>query len=298
MACLQPGQTIGVMAPSSYIEDKDIHASAERVRQRGYSVFIHPQTFERKGQSAGDLLQKSLALQGLWQRKDIDAIWFAGGGNQSLDLLSSLNFKTMTKTQKPVMGFSDTTTLLNALHHHTGSVAYHAPVFKHLHTLPKTEWEACFAILEGTATQLPFNEDNIMQRPPARSKPVEGTLIGGNLSLFQYVQALLPPAYCEQAILLLEDCNEELSHIERSFAFLKHSRVFSRIHALALGRFSNLKDTGRPFGMDFKSIVANHLQDANIPILYNLPFGHDGKNTPLPIGKKAKIDFKTCGIKW
>src|SRR5690242_17752811 len=94
---LKPGDTIGVMAPSSYVENADIEKSKAVLEKRGYKVFVHPQTWERNNQSAGTNLQKTLALQGLWQRKDINAIWAAGGGNRALHFMDSINFDAMKK---------------------------------------------------------------------------------------------------------------------------------------------------------------------------------------------------------
>ena len=71
---LKKGGTIGVFAPSSWVDAEDIERSATHMEDLGYKTFIHPQTYERENQSAGNLLQKGLAFQGLWQRKDIDAL--------------------------------------------------------------------------------------------------------------------------------------------------------------------------------------------------------------------------------
>ncbi|MEZ5919143.1 MAG: hypothetical protein R3D66_04285 [Alphaproteobacteria bacterium] len=50
---LKNGDTVGVMAPSGHVEKADIERSAKRLEERGYRVFIHPQTFARHNQSAG-----------------------------------------------------------------------------------------------------------------------------------------------------------------------------------------------------------------------------------------------------
>jgi muramoyltetrapeptide carboxypeptidase len=34
----------------------------------------------------------------------------------------------------------------------------------------------------------------------------------------------------------------------------------------------------------------DRLSDLGIPIVINLPFGHDGENAPLPVGCNAEID--------
>ena len=297
MAPIKPGQKIGVMAPSSYVEQDDIDKSAQTLRDRGYDVFIHPQTYERLGQSAGDVLQKSLALQGLWMRPDIDAIWFAGGGNQSMPLLSSLNFVSMAKKTKPVIGFSDATTLINAINMHTGAITYHAPVFKQLHTLSDDHLTTVLSALSTEDTILPITKDMILKAPESGITEIKAPLVGGNLSVFQYLPALLGEDLYKDKILFLEDCNEELSHIDRMFCFLQQSGILTNVKALLIGQFNNLKDTGRPFGSTLNEIILAHTQECKMPIITQLPFGHDTPFTPLSLGNPYIIDFSEHHIK-
>ncbi len=291
---LRPGMTIGVMAPSSYIEQSDIEASARCLEARGYQVFIHPQSYERAGQSAGTTLQKALALQGLWMRGDIDAIWFAGGGNQSMALLNALNFDSMRKKPKPVLGFSDSTLLINTVQRECNVVTYHAPVFKMLHTLSDSDFDLCLTTLEASNYSLSFENTQIL----AGSASVEGTLYGGNLSLFQYLPSLMEDRCFDGAILFLEDCHEELSRCERMFAYLNAIGLFDQVSGVLLGQFSDMKDTGRPFGMAIESIFSHYFSEKKYPVITGLPFGHHGSFTPFPLGAKASINMENNNLAW
>ncbi|MFN5979738.1 MAG: LD-carboxypeptidase, partial [Pseudanabaena sp.] len=39
-----------------------------------------------------------------------------------------------------------------------------------------------------------------------------------------------------------------------------------------------------------EDVWRDRLSDLGIPIVSNLPFGHDGENAPLPVGCFAEID--------
>lgn len=286
---LKKGATIGVFAPSSWVAPEDIESSKQRIEGLGYKVFIHPQTYEHENQSAGNALQKAMAFQGLWQHKDIDAIWIAGGGNRCLHLLDTLNFKSLIRsTPKPIIGFSDATALLNTLYAHTGIATFHGPVFKNLHKYDDTQMEHLLKLLSGEENiAYPLNSDNV-----AKSGKATAPLIGGNLSLFQYLPETLPKDICKNAIIFLEDCNEEISHIDRMLLHLRRLGVFEKCAGLIFGEFTNLLDTGRPYGYTLDDIITEHTEDLNIPILCNMPFGH-GKNLyTFPIGITAHIDTK------
>lgn len=287
---LKKGDTIGVFAPSSFVHREDIEKSVKTINALGYNVFIHPQTFERENQSAGNHLQKTLAFQGLWQREDISAIWAAGGGNRALHLLETINFERLKRAPKPLIGFSDVTALLNAIYAHTKIPTIHAPVFKNVHKAEQLK--QVFEILNGNKIKYPVTPENILNHGTA-----EGHLVGGNLSLFQYLPQTLPNQFWENGILFLEDCNEELSRIDRMLFHLKRLKIFENVKAIIFGEFAPLKDSGAPFGYTLKDIITEHTGQLNIPILYNMPFGH-GKNLhPMPIGTKAKIDTNKIEFK-
>lgn len=287
---LKPGDTIGVMAPSSYVERADIERAVKVVEKKGFKVFVHPQTFERHNQSAGLPLQKTLALQGLWQRADIKAIWCAGGGNRALHFMDSINFEAMKKRPKILIGFSDVTVLLNGVFAHTGITTIHGPVFKNLDKFK--QWDLMLPLLTGKSVTYEMPKAKVVNEGKA-----SGQLIGGNLSLFQYLPSTLPGEFWKDGILFLEDCNEELSKIDRMFLHLKRTGVLKQISALVLGQFSELQESGRPYGFSLEEIIREHTEDLDIPVIMNAPFGHGRDLFPFPVGAKATLDTKKRAIK-
>ncbi len=280
---LQKGDTIGVFAPSSWVEKDDIEKSKSHIEKLGYKVFVHPQTYERENQSAGTHLQKSLAFQGLWMREDIKAIWAAGGGNRCTHLLETLKFDPLKRAPKILIGFSDVTALLNAVYAHTDTITFHGPVFKNLHKYGQIDH--LLNILGGQTETYPVTKDNILNEGKA-----EGKLIGGNLSLFQYLPQTLSDDFYQDAILFLEDCNEEVSRIDRMILHLRRLKVFDHVKALVFGEFTSLQDSTRPFGYTINDIIKEHTEKLDIPILYNMPFGLGENLYSFPIGAKASID--------
>jgi len=281
---LKPGDTIGVMAPSSYIEKKDIEAGVRVLEKRGYKVFVHPQTYEREHQSAGNHLQKSLAFQGLWQRDDIKAIWAAGGGNRSMHLLDSINFEKLPAKPKILIGFSDTTPLLNAVYAHCAIPTVHGPVFKNLKAYKQLD--ELLELLAGNDYFMPTGPDvGVIQGGSAF-----GPLIGGNLSLFQYLPSILPNTLCKGAILFLEDCNEDLSKIDRMLLHLKQTGVFDAVKGIIFGSFSPLTESGRPFGYSLDDILVEHTQHLEKPVFFNAPFGHGAPFFPMTVGGECELD--------
>ncbi len=285
---LNKGDTIGVFAPSSWVEKADIERGAKILEDKGFKVFVHPQTYEREHQSAGNHLQKTLAFQGLWQRKDIKAIWAAGGGNRATHLIDSINFKNLQKNPKLLIGFSDVTALLNAVTAKTGIATLHGPVLKNIHK--HKELDSLIKLISGDLIDLKFSDAQIIKS--AEEKSVSGKLIGGNLSVFQYLPQGFEDQYCEGSILFLEDCNEELSRIDRMLLHLKRIGVFKKLKAVMLGEFVDIPETGKPFGYTLTDLIKEHTSEYDITVLKDLPLGHGKNLMPLPIGTSATIDTK------
>lgn len=286
---LKPGDTIGVMAPSSYVERDDLERSKAALEQRGYKVFIHPQSFEREHQSAGNYLQKSLAFQGLWQREDIKVIWAAGGGNRSLPLLKTINFEKLKARPKLLVGFSDVTTLLNAVYAHAGIPSIHGPVFKNVHK--HDQLDQLLSVLSGEAIHLDFKDARALHEGNG-----EGPLVGGNLSLFQYLPNVLPGQFWTGGILFLEDWNEELSKIDRMLAHLKNLGIFNEVRGVLFGQMDISPDTGRPFGYSLEEILHEHTSGLDIPIAMNVPFGHGKPFYSWPVGSLASLQVSSKNV--
>ena len=280
---LKPGDMIGVMAPSSFVEQSDIEKSKAVLEERGYNIFIHEQTYARHHQSAGTTEEKLDALHELYVRENVKAIWAAGGGNRALYLLEGLDYDLITKNPKPLIGFSDITAPLNAIYANTGIAGYHAQVFKHLHDFDQLD--DTLDVLTGKSASMLLDQSEILNPGNA-----SGVLLGGCLSLFHYLPGTNDCPNLQDAILFIEDTGDELSRFDRMFAQMKRMGVFEQISALVLGEFHNVKDGARPFGFTLKDIALELTEGFDIPVVMNAPFGHGDNLLPLPIGRKATLD--------
>lgn len=278
------GDTIGVMAPSSYVEREEIEHSKTMLESLGYKIYIHEQTYTRHNQSAGTQNEKITALHDLYKNPEINAIWAAGGGNRALPLLNDLNYDVIKENSKPLIGFSDVTALLNAITARTGIINIHGDVFKNLYK-NKSQLEETLKLLSGKQRSMDLTGCKILQHGKA-----QGKMIGGNLSMFQYLVGTQDCPALDGVLLLLEDCSDEISRIDRMLAHLRRHKVFDSISALILGEFTDIKDTGRPFGFTLEDCVKENIHSTKLPIVMNAPFGHGIKRTAFAIGITGSID--------
>lgn len=290
---LQKGHTIGVCATSSAIEEQDLKTAQTFMEAQGYKVFLHPQATKRLHQSAGTSQEKVDALHDLFQNPDIDAIFCARGGNRASTLLPLLDFNLIKQNPKILLGYSDVTALLNAIYKQSGVTGFHGPLFRELPNHP--DFDQMIGVLSGTTTQMDLSGCEILLR--GAPDTASGTLLGGNLSLFQ---GLIGTPYIPDttgAILLLEDTGDHLSRYDRMFCHLKNAGILTQLSALIIGDFTDIQDnTARPFGFTLKDVILEHMAGLDIPVLTNAPFGHDARLQTLPIGTTGKLCLKTSTL--
>ncbi len=279
---LKKNDTIGIFAPSSWVEQSDIEQSVRYIEEHGYKARVHPQTYLREHQSAGTHAQKLAAFYELWDSPDVSCVWAAGGGNRALHWIDLIDFERLQRSPKLLVGFSDVTALLNAVYAHTGIVTIHGTTFNRLYKCPQKSEH--LALLSGA--RIIYPDDNLLILRPGKAV---GPLVGGNLSLFQYLPSTLPRNYCKDSILFLEDCNEELSRIDRMLLHLRRSGVLESVAGIIFGQFGDCPETGKPFGFSFEDIVSEHIEGLSIPVIMNAAFGHENDLYPLPIGDTAII---------
>jgi muramoyltetrapeptide carboxypeptidase len=74
---------------------------------------------------------------------------------------------------------------------------------------------------------------------------------------------------------------------------LTHWRMMGKLAAvkgIAIGRFSRCEPTDQGLSFPAEAVLRERLTDLGIPVVGNLPFGHDGVNAMLPVGMAATLD--------
>lgn len=128
-----------------------------------------------------------------------------------------------------------------------------------------------------------------------------GLLWGGNLTV---LTSLIGTSYFPDqqktrgGLLFLEDVNEHPYRIERMMVQLLDSGVLSNQSAILLGGFSAYRLYENDKGYTLESAIEAIRQrlPGNIPILTELPFGHQAKKLTLPVGAITKLEFSPGGF--
>lgn len=283
---LRKGDTIGVMAPSHRVNKARISQAVELLKNYGYNVYIHPQTWKEDGCSAGTAKQKAKALNDLFADPEIGGIICARGGNRAGSMLPHMDFRIIKKNPKIVIGFSDITALLNSIYKETDISTFHGPNLQTTVSLSARQMKQCLALLGGEETAIPMGGARILH--PGR---VKGPLAGGNLSLISSLMGTRWQPDFKGKILFLEDCCDELSRYDRMLRQLANAGAFAQAAGVIFGGFSVKKETGAlPFGFTLEDVFREVIAGTKIPAVMNAPFGHGRDLYTFPVGGTARLN--------
>ena len=295
---LVAGSRVALIAPAGPLLEQDDLTRAEALcRVLGYEAVLGKSAHARHGYLAGTDDQRLTDLNSALADPSIDAIWCIRGGYGSIRLLDRVDYEAISRQPKIVIGFSDITTLLNALTRLTGVVTFHGPVARASMTpFSRRHFEVVLtgAGAAGRLERLPeppgvllSQENRIVTLHPGVA---EGPLVGGNLTL---LQCLIGTPYFPDmsgAILFLEDVGEDLYRVDRMLSHLRLVGALQRLAGVVIGRFTDLERASPDGALGFDQVMAHFLRPLGIPAAYGFPIGHIEEQWTLPLGVKARLD--------
>lgn len=287
---LKKGDTIGVIAPSNYIEKDDleyINASIALMEASGFKVKFGKYVFENTLGYGTSPEKRAADINWAFEDDEVNAIMCVKGGEDSNTTIDYIDYEIIKDHPKIICGFSDNTSILNAIHEKTGLVTYHGPTFKSL-----TSWETGYAYKQFIKTFVENTESLIMGEPEDEYATIQvgqatGELVGGNLSLFTKLVCGKYAVNVQDKILFLEELGFEAAPemVNSNIYYLKQNGVFDRIAGLWIGNYEH------PSKVSIEKIIKNAIGDEyKFPIIKSDNFGHIDKKIIIPIGTKAEIN--------
>ncbi|MBC8137685.1 MAG: LD-carboxypeptidase [Fibrella sp.] len=306
---LLPGGTIGLVSPAGPSPAADIERAVQVLTGRGYRVIV--------GEHATDNAEASgfPYLAGLDQHRaddlnrflldpEIDLILCVRGGYGSARLLDRLVCADdIRRTPKPVVGYSDITTLSLFLAAHAGVVSFSGIMatagdgFAESTLDPYSEasfWQAVGG--DGFRSVYPPPEENspwTTHRPPVHSdNNVTGAVYPVCLSLLTSLVGTpyIPPM--TGAILVIEDVHEELYAVDRMLVQLRHAGVLDNLSAVLIGSFNGTTpDENARLAAGVPRLVLENTPPS-VAVASGIAYGHIPRRLTLPVGAVGTADLQ------
>lgn len=283
---LKKGDTVGVIAPSSKIDEDDLEAinnSVLLMESTGLKVKFGKNAFKNTLGYGATPREKAEDINEMFADKEVKLIFCVSGGFNSNSVFDYLDYDIIKNNPKPLCGFSDSTSIENVIYSKTGVITFNGPTFKSL-----TSWATPYAYEEFVKR---FIDGNMSLGKPEDEYvtvckgQAEGILVGGNLSL---TNEMVCGKYCidftDKILFIEEFCLESPPELVSNYLYhMKQNGVFDKIKGIWVGNYDG--------SVALEKILLDVLEDEyKFPIVKSNNFGHTEKKTVIPVGGKARID--------
>lgn len=282
---LVAGDLIYITAPAKAIEKEHVDFAVSFFENAGYKVLVSKNCLGQHHYFSGTDEERLEDLQYGIDHPEVKAIVCARGGYGCVRIIDRIQWASMLREPKWMVGFSDVT----VFHQHLQRFnlpSIHGSMVLNFKDNTQEALTTLLSALKGESFSLSATST---QNKPGQA---EGTLIGGNLSIvYSLIGTNNQPDYSDK-ILFVEDLAEHLYHIDRMFYALNKSGILDKINGLVVGGMTELEDTATPFGMSVEEIILAHFKYRNIPVAFGFPAGHLNDNRALILGKKVRFSVE------
>lgn len=302
---LKPGDTVGLLSSGFRASDEDgIQYASERLKALGLNVKYGKSILKHDAYFAGTDKERAADLNEMFADSKVKAIFEVRGGWGSNRILPYLNYELIKNNPKILIGFSDITSLLLAIHSKTNLVTFHGPMG--IEAWPQFTVNYLKRILFAgekvvLANPKTFDSQVDIIQTDYRIRTItggvaKGKLIGGNLTV---IVSMLGSEYLPNwkgAILFIEDVDEDYYQIDRMMEQLKMAGVLDKISGFIFGQCKRCSaggsgSTSSTIGsLTLTQILNHYIKPLRIPAWSGAMIGHESQMFTLPEGISVQID--------
>ncbi len=289
---LKPNDTIAIIAPARSISREEVAFAKSFFEAAGFHVVFGAHLFSIEHQYAGTDAARAADLQWALDNNEVKAVICARGGYGTMRIIDQIDFSQFLKNPKWVCGFSDVTVLHSHIHHVCNVQTLHCTMPITMENGAEMNREQMVKHLKGESLTY-----SIPAHPNNRLGTEEAEVVGGNLSILYALAGSSSEIDTKGKILLIEEVDEYLYHIDRMLLQMKRSGKLAHLKGLIIGSFTKIHDNDIPFGKTVEEIVLDHCKNTHFPIAFNVPVGHDIVNYSFCFGRKTLLKVEKEGTR-
>jgi muramoyltetrapeptide carboxypeptidase LdcA involved in peptidoglycan recycling len=306
---LEKGDTIAVVAPSRsmvIISEKTRQIANKRFEELGLKLVFGEHVEENDEFNSSSVESRVEDLHWAFSDRTVKGVITVIGGFNSNQLLKYIDWELVQNNPKIFCGFSDITTLNNAIYAKTGLVNYSGPHYTTFgqklefdYTLEyfrkcifSNEPFDLFPSEQWTDDEWYLDQENRKPVPSEGYLPInpgeaKGTIIGSNIRLFTLLKGTEYYPSLENSILFLEDDAEtQIHHFDMCLQSILLQEEFKGVKGLVVGRFQNESKVKQDLLI---KMIKRKDELKNIPVIANADFGHTEPRFTFPVGGESQI---------
>lgn len=265
--------------PHSYLDK--INLLCDTLRRIGLAPVLSPYIYEKISVFGGTGRERAEILMDYYRDDEIKVIYDISGGDIANEILPYLDYGLIAGSDKMFWGYSDLTTVINAIYTKTGrkSVLYQ---IRNLIYRDSGNQIADFSktVLEGSHALFSFPYVFL------QGTQMQGIVAGGNIRCLLKLAGTEFFPDMEEKILLLESYHGTIAQMVTYLSQLKQMRVFEKVNGILLGTFTQMEEEHCQPAMD--DLIKRYAGE-NIPIAQTKKIGHGTDSKGIIIGENIVL---------
>lgn len=301
---LKKGDTVRMVAPASAVLDRHhVLIAKESFEALGFNVELGEHVFGRHGYLSGTDQQRAEDVNKAFADDSVDAVIAVRGGWGCNRILPLLDYDMIRANNKVLLGYSDITSLMNALYVKTGMVSFHGPNgFSYWADFQAQQFRD--VIMDGKSTTMrnyKEKEETLTmmsnRTTTVNSGTAQGVLVGGNLTVLTSLCGTPYFPDLKGKILMLEDVGENIYRIDRFLSQLQLAGHLEGVAGIVFGHCTEC-DPGGGFGsFTLHEVFEHYFKPLGVPTYTGAQFGHIRDNHILPVGHVVELDADAATLK-
>ena len=290
---LAMGGTLGLIAPSGGVQEPDrVERAAARLVDLGFRVKKGPGCGSSWGYLAGKDAVRAADLNAFFVDPEVDGIVCLKGGYGTPRILDAIDYPSVARNPKALVGYSDITGLHLALDRMCGLVTFHGPMpssdmLPEFDELSRTSWLAAL-MTTGPLGLLANPGGGRLEKLVGGT--ARGPVAGGNLSLIAATMGTPYEIDARGRILFFEDIDEAPYRVDRMLTQLRLAGKFDQCVGILLGDWKDcVPKEGKP-SLTLMQVFEEVLAPSGKPVAFGFRAGHCKPALTFPFGVEAVLD--------
>lgn len=275
---MERGDKVGIVCCSNGLgqeREETVVQLTAALEEMGLAPVLSGYLYAKDGVFSGSGMQRAQALMDFYKDDRIRAIFDISGGDIANEVIPYLDFEVIAGCGKQLWGYSDLTTLLNAVYARTGNTGVLYQVRNLVYSCGPMQREA-FA-------KTAFGGEHALFDFPYRyvqGNHMEGIVAGGNIRcLLKLAGTRFWPDF-EGKLLLMEAYGDGLAQTAAFLAQLKLMGIFEKVNGIILGTFTRMEREGKT--AQVVSLVQNYA--GGLPVIKTQRIGHGEDSCGIVVG--------------
>lgn len=238
--------------------------------------------YEKYSVFSGTGKERADALMKFYLDDSIKAIFDISGGNVANEVLEYLDFEIIKKNPKPFFGYSDLTTVINAIYSKTEIPSFLYQIRNLIYDHGEEQIENFRkTILEDKNDLLNINYRFL------QGNSISGTVVGGNIRCFLKLAGTPYMPSFKDKVLFLESLGGEVPLMTTYLNQLKQMGAFNEVKGIILGTFTEMEEKqAKP---TIEQLVLDIVNNKEIPIAKTEDIGHGSNSKAIVIGGEIEL---------